>query len=46
MRRAINGVSDAYIFGMLKDECRFLRSRPRHLPITMEHQYGQRAAST
>ena len=42
-RRGINGVRDAYTFGMLKDDCRLLPDYTGGITMIMEPRYGQPA---
>lgn len=42
-RLGINGVEDAFVFGMLKDDCRFLPGYAGGTTITMEMPHGQGA---
>jgi hypothetical protein len=44
-RLGINGVEDAFVFGMLKGDCRFLPGYAGGTTITMEMPYGQRIFS-
>lgn len=40
-RLGINGVRDAYVYGMLKDDCRFLPGYAGGTTTTMEFDHGQ-----
>jgi hypothetical protein len=40
-RKGINGNRDAYTFGMLKDDCKFLPGYTGGTTVTLEFDYGQ-----
>jgi RimJ/RimL family protein N-acetyltransferase len=42
-RLGINGVRDAYVYGMLRDDCRYLPGYTGGTTLIMENDHGQRA---
>jgi hypothetical protein len=42
-RLGINGVRDAYVYGMLRDDCRYLPGYAGGTTLIMENDHGQRA---